>query len=97
MQLTQVYLPIVQNFVLTEADTEYAIDLGINTKKFCIQSRNGNVLKLSYSVGESGTNYFTIPANAVYYEDLIGGPIRIYIQSSIADTIIELITYIHVD
>ena len=95
--LTQVGIPYIRNIILTNANTEYAVDLGVYTKKFCIQNRGNGPIKVSYAFNKSGTEYFTIKDSAAYYEDMVHGPIIIYLQSPNANTVVEIITYVHVD
>jgi hypothetical protein len=86
-------LPYVINLTLTEANTEYSYSLGPYVKKFVIQDRDFDDIKLAFTEGESGSNYFTLKGSAAYYEDHVFGPITIYMQSPKAGTIAELVIY----
>jgi len=83
--------PKVYNLVLTLADTEYAFTLAEDTLSFLLQSRGTSDLKVAFDPGESGTNYFTLKGSAVYYEEHIHSPITVYLQSSVAGTVVEFL------
>ena len=97
MNLIQSGLPTVSNITLIEANTEYGVTLGNHTKKFLLQNRETNDLKLAFNPGESGTNYFTLKGSAVWYEDQVFGPITVYLQSPNAGTVVEIVSYMAVD
>jgi len=93
MNLIQSGLPIVVNMTLTEANVEYSYALGPYVKKFLLQDRGTNDIKVAFAPGESASNYFTLKGSAVYYEDSVFGPITLYLQSPNAGTIVELVIY----
>jgi len=89
-----VLTPEITNPVLLLANTEYSIALPANTLKFKFKPRTVCRIRISYVAGETATNYFTVPLGAGFeeeYASLIGG--TIYVQSTEANTILEMITY----
>ena len=84
----------IYNLTLTNADTEYSQALPANTKKYMIGCRTANAMKLAFTSGQSGTTYFTIPANRYYWEDMIDTPsLTIYLQSPTAGVVAEIIAW----
>lgn len=84
----------ITNPVLLLANTEYAIALPANTLKFKFRPRLLCRMKIAYAVGETATNFISVPLGAGFdeeYASLIGG--TIYVQSTEANTILEMITY----
>jgi len=84
----------VNNVTVTLADTEQAIALPANTKKFLIRSRNNGTIRLAYGVGETSTDYLTINKKAVYTNENFYTSQTIYIQSSVTGDILELETHV---
>lgn len=87
--------PVITNLSLATADFEYSHTFPLNTRKFSIKPRSVSAtIKLAYSSGESGTNYITVPPGG-YWEDLIGVTSNrtIYIQSSTAGTVAEIVSW----
>lgn len=81
--------PTVFNLSVAMANTEYSQALPENTKKLLIKSRVHNAtLQFSFEIGDSGTNFVTIPFGAFYESDgLLLGSKTLYIRSSKATTI----------
>jgi len=85
----------VANVAMTNADQEYNYTFPVNTVKFLLKLRAQNAkFKYSWTVGESGTTYQTIPQNSPYKEDdlSVGGKL-IYFQSDIASQVMEIVSY----
>jgi len=83
--------PVIQNTTMAAANFEYSYTLPRNCRKFQIKPRNGDVeIKLSFTSGESGTNYITVPPGG-YWHDMIGMPNQtIYFQTETEGTIAEI-------
>lgn len=60
-----------------------------------LKGRESQSLKVAFQVGESGTNYFTLPPGCVYSEqDLqIVTTQTINIQSPVGGQVVELLTW----
>jgi hypothetical protein len=89
--------PQVVNIALPLANTEYSYLLNRDVKKFLLQDRGTNDIKLAFKEGESGTNYFTLKGASVYFEDGICGPIWLYMQSPSTDSVVEIIYFMAKD
>lgn len=88
--------PLIQNISLLLADTEYTITIPSGTKKFAIRSRTGlPKMQLSYIAGQSSSNFITIYPGNIYTENdlLLQASINVYIQSSKASQIIEVVSW----
>lgn len=84
----------IQNITLATATTEYTITIPANSKRFTLKTRNNSILKVSYTSGQSGINYFTIGYGVCYTEDsLDGSSLTLYLQSSKDSTIIEVLSW----
>jgi hypothetical protein len=84
--------PKIVNTTLASANTEYSFTLPQSTKKFTIQGQDDNLLKISFTEGQSGTTYFSIFDGASHSEDNLnvsGGGLTIYVQSPDAGAIVE--------
>ena len=85
--------PLIINGTLTSANTEYEIDLPLNCHKFMIKARTAVDIKVATTIGESGTNYITVPAGSNYWEDGLRTNVSLYVQSSVDGTIVEIMTW----
>ena len=84
--------PVIDNLTLTLANTEYSLALTTDTRRFIVTTRQGNEVKLAYTLGQSSTIYLTIPAGGQYQELFIGdGTLTLYLQGQKAGTIVEVI------
>ncbi len=83
--------PTITNVTLAFADTESAIALPANTKRFILQARGNSQLQVAYAVGQSGINYWTVyPGGSMIEEDINRPATTIYVQSSKAGEVIEV-------
>ncbi len=89
--------PSIQNLSMPVANTELTINIPAQIKKILIQARGTHDLKIAFTATESGTNYFTLKASAVYYEDTIHGPFTIALQSPDSGVVVEVVTWLHYD
>lgn len=92
-----VVTPLIQNVPLPTAGTEVTHVLPANTKRFAIQLRPGSkaTLKLAYTLGQSGTIYFTIPPNVFHSEEGISAAsTTLYIQATLAAQVAEITSWI---
>ena len=85
--------PIIQNFTIPVANTEYALALPDNVKRFNISIRGCHgCLRIAHGIGETNTSYKKVPMGAEYSSGEIDMPDNsfIYIQADKAGAIIEL-------
>ena len=86
--------PILYNKTMTSKDTEYSQDLRSGTTKLLVQCRGQYDVKLAFAA-TSGTNYLTIKAGSVYYEDIVeGGTRTLYFQCGTDGQVLEIIGWI---
>lgn len=74
------------------AATEYPQALPANTKGFFIKARNGvSTIQLAFTLGQSGTNYVTIPAGtSINFQGLNTSTTTLYLQVDVA-SIVEVV------
>jgi hypothetical protein len=82
------------NKTMTLADTEYSQTLPEGTAKFLVQNRGSYDTKLSFNASASSTNYLTVKAGNVYYEDMINTSRSLYFQCSQAGQVLEIIVWV---
>ena len=86
--------PFIVNLTLGVAGTESSIVLPVNTVRFVIRERRNGKLQFSWTAGQSGTTFFTIPRGNSYSEEglQLVAPKTIYLQAPNKDNAdIELI------
>ena len=83
--------PSIYNVTMTLADTEYSQATRAGLTKLLVQNRGLYDTKLSFTNGESGTNYITIKGGMVYFEDMVDGGRTLYFQCATAGQILEII------
>lgn len=84
--------PVIYNLTLTSANTEYPQTMPIDVRKFAVRPRtSSHVLKMSYTEGESGTNYITVDSSGFAWNDHIAvSGLVLYFQSATAGAIVEI-------
>ena len=85
---------ILTNRTMTLADTEYSQVLPQGTVKFLVQNRGQYDTKLSFVATTSGTNYMTVKAGMVYYEDMVETSRTLYFQCPTAGQVLEIIIWV---
>ena len=75
------------------ANTEFAVALPVGTQQFRLKSRKITRIKIAYVLGETVTNYYTLPLGADFYENFIGSVGIIYLSCDKPSQDIELIAY----
>lgn len=80
--------PFITNVTLGLAGTEGSAVLPVDTVRFLIRERNGGKLQFSWTAGQSGTTFFTIPRGNSYSEEglQLVVPKTIYIQAPSKDS-----------
>lgn len=88
--------PTVQNITMTTAGTEYTATLPTGTTQFEIRSRLYGKLQFSYTNGQSGTIYRTLPQGCAYSEAglLLTAPLAVYVQSSKDNDVLEVVSWV---
>jgi hypothetical protein len=87
--------PFIVNINLGLAGTEGSSALPIGTTRFMVRARTSARIQFSYTVGQSGTNFITIPRGNSYSEDglqLVASK-TIYIQAPTVDSVDVEILY----
>lgn len=85
--------PTIENFPIPSKDTEYSYTLPANTVTFTIQSRNGPLLKLAYTVGQSATEFISVSHGWSEY-NLNPDTTRIlYFQSIVDNDVLEIVSW----
>lgn len=92
--------PTIYNTTLTSADTEYSQVITPGTKKLTLQCRTNYDIRIAFVTGKvagSTSPYMTLKKGAVYWEDNLRGtfenPITVYLASSQAGVIIEIVVW----
>ena len=86
--------PTIYNVATTTADTEVSQVLSANTKQLLIQNRGRGRVQFSFTSGQSGTNYITIPPGAsLTLTDLNISSGTLYLQSNKANQTIEVLEW----
>lgn len=84
--------PTIANVTMTNANTEYSYALPANTKKFQFKERAGaSSVKYSFTSGESGTVYVTLPVGSTkYFEGSWLRGLTVYFQCPDAGKVLEI-------
>ena len=86
--------PTITNLSATIAATEYNHSFQSGTRKFRIVSRKVSQLQISYTLGESGTKFITIPRGGWHSEENVdASAVTLYVQSTIGNNIIEILEW----
>lgn len=87
--------PVIQNVLLTTANTEYNFSLSSSTKRYKIKARGDTKIQFSFISGQSGSNYITIPMGCEYVEDnlTLTGSLTIYLQASKNNQVLEVLSW----
>lgn len=86
--------PTIFNLATPLANTEYSQAIPSGTTKLLIRARSTAQLQFAFSVGDSSTNFITIPRGTSYSSDnLLLSGVTLYIQSSLAGNVIEVLTW----
>jgi hypothetical protein len=90
-------IPEIQNISLATANTEQSIILPTGCKKYTLRVRNNSAkIQLSFSSGESNSNFLTIPRGCSYSEDFVELTTaynHLYVQSNKNNVTIECISW----
>lgn len=82
----------IENVAMTTANVEVVHALPSGTKQYKIRNRDNGLIKLAFSVGTSGTTFFTIYAGETFGSEFIKGSatITLYVQSPTASQTLEV-------
>lgn len=94
LTLETVSQPAILNFPITDANTEYTLNLPVGTKRFILKPRDCNI-KMAFVQGTSGTIFFTLTKGSYWSETSIaeGATVTFYLQSSRPNSMVELILW----
>lgn len=84
----------IYNVNCAVAGNEYFQILANGTVRFSVRSRKNGKLQISFTSGETGINFFTIPAGCVWAEDGLSLTGRtLYFQSNIDNDVVEILQW----
>ena len=82
------------NIILGTINTEQSQVLPANTKGFILKSRGLSLLKISYTVAESGTKFITVPKTGVFTDNNFYSSQTIFFQSPQTGDVVEIVAYV---
>jgi len=85
---------LIYNKTMTLANTEYSQAIPYGTVKIMVQNRGAYDTKITYTNGASGTNYMTLKAGMVYYDDMVDVARTLYFQCPTAAQVLEIMAWI---
>ena len=85
--------PKIYNLSAPTASTEVSQALSTDTKQLIIRVRGNAKLQIAFNVGESGTNYLTIPAGASLTLTELKTSATLYLQTDKNSQIIEILEW----
>jgi len=88
--------PVVTNIPVASSGTETSFVFPVGTKKIFMKVRDNARLQLSFTSGQSGTNYVTIPPGANYCEPSLNltSSLTAYFQVSKAAQVVEVLYWL---
>ena len=82
----------ITNLSLTLADTEYSHSVVNNCRCILVKSRTLALLKIAFTLGESGTKLITLPAGTTLeLNDLTLSGKIMYVQSPSSSVVVEIL------
>jgi hypothetical protein len=83
----------ITNLSIPLLDTEVSLLLQTNVKQIILKPRTkGAIIKLAFTLGESGTKYFTVNYGSVFsLQDISFFSTTLYLQSNINSSIVEIL------
>jgi hypothetical protein len=90
---TAVSTPVIVNTLALNANSEYALELPANTRRFSIRIRETASLRLAFIANSTTTNYVSLSAGCSYNEEglILAAPLNIYVSTPRANSTIELL------
>lgn len=85
--------PKIYNLSAPTSNVEVSQALSTDTKQLLIRVRGNAKLQLAFNVGESGTNYLTIPAGASLTLTELKTSATLYLQTDKNSQIIEILEW----
>jgi hypothetical protein len=84
--------PAISHVAVPLANTEVAFTFPTGTKRFELRTQNMTRLQLSFAVGQSGVDYWTVRGGSVYLEDGLNPAttFSIYFQTAAAGSTVEI-------
>jgi len=94
VQITGAANTKITNLSAPTADTEVSLALQTNLKAITIRARTISTVKFSFTSGESGTTFITIPPGASYSQNQLGlSSATLYVQTDIDSNTLEILEY----
>ena len=85
--------PVIYNVAVPLANTEVSQVLSSSTKSFTIRVRGNARLQLAFAMGDSGTDYLTIPNGGSFTQESISFTGTLYFQTSKASQVVEILEW----
>ena len=87
--------PTIANVAAATKNTEYSYAFPANTKKFILRARQAADMQFSYTSGQSGTTYFSVPAGGIYEEfDIKLSSTTIYFRFNKDTVTLEVVSWV---
>lgn len=80
-------VPVIYNVTVGLANTEFSQALPGNCKEFFLKARGNAKIQVSYTSGDSGLNFITVPPGAVFNDENFYVSQTIYFQTNKPDVI----------
>lgn len=85
--------PVIYNVSCVLANTEYSQALSALCKKVLIRVRGNAVMRLAFSLGDTSTNYISVPMGCSYTEEAIIFNGVVYFQTNKPSQTIEILEW----
>lgn len=85
--------PTIYNTAVALANTEVSQTLSSGVKRFTIRVRGLSKLQVAFALGDSSTDYVTIPPGCSYTEDELNFSGTLYFQTSKAAQVVEILEW----
>lgn len=93
VQVNVAQTPTIYNLSAPTAGTEYSQSLNANTRQILLRVRGNGRAQISFTSGESGTKYITIPSGASLSLTDLGASVTLYIQTDKNAQVIEILEW----
>ena len=81
--------PIITNITYGTINSEQSHLFNTNTKRFLVRVRGSAKMNISFTSGQTGSNYITLHSGNIYTENdiITGGTLRLYFQANNTGTV----------
>lgn len=86
--------PVIANVLVATANTEYSYAFPANTKEFSLNTRGMSKMQVSFTSGQTNSNYLTVYAGSKYEESNISlTSTTVYFQLNKAGDTVEILSW----